>query len=248
MRYEAKHSYFKQLAHSMGNFVNLPFSLVQRHQLHQCYLSEDTQKMPGFLDVQVHNSYCSLNNILFMLLACRFSCFCNCEWILTATLSNWDWMHLWVSAITLSEQCMCGTHAYFCVFVRACVSVIIIETRETNECVYVCVCMEACVCECMYICVCVCVCLTLLFHVHYVISSLACSVQPCQHVLVLCFKVGACSWMHSSIHLKTCSWRETSSKHSCIKSKENYTPIIPAHSIRYAFMCLSGSFKHLRCT
>ena len=48
MRYEAKHAYFKQLAHSMGNFVNLPFSLVQRHQLYRCYLNEDTQTIPGF--------------------------------------------------------------------------------------------------------------------------------------------------------------------------------------------------------
>jgi hypothetical protein len=38
MRYEAKHSYFKQLAHSMGNFINLPYSLAMRHQQHQCYV------------------------------------------------------------------------------------------------------------------------------------------------------------------------------------------------------------------
>ena len=31
MRFEAKHSYFKQLAHSMGNFVNITYSLATRH-------------------------------------------------------------------------------------------------------------------------------------------------------------------------------------------------------------------------
>lgn len=37
MRFEAKHSYFKQLALSMGNFINLPKSLACRHQELQCY-------------------------------------------------------------------------------------------------------------------------------------------------------------------------------------------------------------------
>ena len=32
MRYEAKHHYFKRLAISLGNFINLPFSLSKRHQ------------------------------------------------------------------------------------------------------------------------------------------------------------------------------------------------------------------------
>ena len=42
MRYEAKHSYFKRLAQSMGNFVNAPYSLAMRHQLYQCYLNLNT--------------------------------------------------------------------------------------------------------------------------------------------------------------------------------------------------------------
>lgn len=36
MRYEAKHSYFKQLSHAIGNFINLPFTLSKRHQQFQC--------------------------------------------------------------------------------------------------------------------------------------------------------------------------------------------------------------------
>ena len=39
MRFEAKHSYFKQLAHSLGNFINSPYSLASRYQQYQCYLN-----------------------------------------------------------------------------------------------------------------------------------------------------------------------------------------------------------------
>ena len=31
MRYEGKHPYFKRLAVSSGNFINLPYSLTKRH-------------------------------------------------------------------------------------------------------------------------------------------------------------------------------------------------------------------------
>ena len=51
MRFEAKHSYFKQLSHSKGNFVNIPYSLSTRHQLYQCYLNLNTEEIPG----QAHN-------------------------------------------------------------------------------------------------------------------------------------------------------------------------------------------------
>lgn len=47
MRYEAKHAYFKGLAQSMGNFINLPYSLAMRHQYLQCYLSANTHELPG---------------------------------------------------------------------------------------------------------------------------------------------------------------------------------------------------------
>ena len=48
MRYEAKHSYFKRLAQSMGNFINLPYSLAMRHdQLLQCYNNTNDADMLG---------------------------------------------------------------------------------------------------------------------------------------------------------------------------------------------------------
>lgn len=37
MRFEAKHQYFKRLATSMGNYINLAHSLSYRHQCYQCY-------------------------------------------------------------------------------------------------------------------------------------------------------------------------------------------------------------------
>ena len=37
MRYEAKHSYFKQLARVMGNFKNISKTLAERHQHYMCY-------------------------------------------------------------------------------------------------------------------------------------------------------------------------------------------------------------------
>ena len=47
MRYEAKHSYFKHLAQSMGNFINLPYSLAARHQESQCYINVNKQELLG---------------------------------------------------------------------------------------------------------------------------------------------------------------------------------------------------------
>lgn len=50
MRFEAKHSYFKQLSHSMGNFINLPYSLTIRHQEYQCYLNATSKGLHGSAD------------------------------------------------------------------------------------------------------------------------------------------------------------------------------------------------------
>lgn len=37
MRYEARHSYFKKLAQNIGNYINISWTLANRHQLLQCY-------------------------------------------------------------------------------------------------------------------------------------------------------------------------------------------------------------------
>ena len=47
IRFEAKHHYFKQLATIIGNFINICFSLAERHQLHQCYVQLNTSSLPG---------------------------------------------------------------------------------------------------------------------------------------------------------------------------------------------------------
>lgn len=40
------HSYLKQLAHSVGTFINLPYSLAVRHQHYQCYLNAVASGIP----------------------------------------------------------------------------------------------------------------------------------------------------------------------------------------------------------
>ena len=42
---EAKHAYFKGLAQSLGNFINLPYSLAMRHQHLQCYWSTNCHEL-----------------------------------------------------------------------------------------------------------------------------------------------------------------------------------------------------------
>lgn len=43
MRYEAKHQYFKSLAKSIGNYVNIAYTLAIRHQMLQCHQFSDTE-------------------------------------------------------------------------------------------------------------------------------------------------------------------------------------------------------------
>ena len=47
MRFEAKHSYFKQLAQAVGYFINLPYSLAMRHQQLRCYQANSVTGIPG---------------------------------------------------------------------------------------------------------------------------------------------------------------------------------------------------------
>ena len=37
MRYESKHTYFKQVAIALGNFINVPLTVAERHQKLQSY-------------------------------------------------------------------------------------------------------------------------------------------------------------------------------------------------------------------
>ena len=45
MRFEAKHAYFESLCQSMGNFINIPYSLGMRHQQYQCYLNSSQSEL-----------------------------------------------------------------------------------------------------------------------------------------------------------------------------------------------------------
>lgn len=42
MRFEAKNGYFKDLAHRIKNFKNIPKSLAHRHQAKSCYIFSNT--------------------------------------------------------------------------------------------------------------------------------------------------------------------------------------------------------------
>lgn len=44
MRYESKHSYFKQLARITGNFKNIQKTLAYRHQRYMCYQLYQAEK------------------------------------------------------------------------------------------------------------------------------------------------------------------------------------------------------------
>lgn len=41
MRYESKHSYFKQIANSLGNYINICHTLAMRHEQLHCYYRLD---------------------------------------------------------------------------------------------------------------------------------------------------------------------------------------------------------------
>lgn len=55
MRYEAKHNHLKKLSQNIGNFINIAWTLANRHQYWQCYklqdqdfmMSEDPEIGPG---------------------------------------------------------------------------------------------------------------------------------------------------------------------------------------------------------
>jgi hypothetical protein len=45
MRYEAKHQYFKSIASSLGNFINVAKTLASRHQMLQCYWFSENEAL-----------------------------------------------------------------------------------------------------------------------------------------------------------------------------------------------------------
>lgn len=78
MRYEVKHSYFKRLVQSLGNFINLPYTLAWGHQEYQCYLHnsnqvfmDDIELGPG-LKLYILNYLCNV-----IVVGCVGSVVCN---------------------------------------------------------------------------------------------------------------------------------------------------------------------------
>lgn len=48
MRFEAKHDYFKVLANNLGNYNNLPKTMVSRHQHLMCYYLANNKEFSNF--------------------------------------------------------------------------------------------------------------------------------------------------------------------------------------------------------
>ena len=46
MRFEAKHNYFKSLAHRVKSFKNIPKTMASRHQKLMCYYLSNKQTSP----------------------------------------------------------------------------------------------------------------------------------------------------------------------------------------------------------
>ena len=51
MRYEAKHSYLKRVASSIGNFINVCHTLAVRHELLQCHYRQGDSYCEDTLEV-----------------------------------------------------------------------------------------------------------------------------------------------------------------------------------------------------
>ena len=60
MRFESKHNYFKDLAHRVKSFKNIPKTMAERHQEALCYhmrstshLGKNTHVGPGMCDISL---------------------------------------------------------------------------------------------------------------------------------------------------------------------------------------------------
>ena len=65
MRYEAKHSYFKQLQRRIRNYINIPFTLSLRHQQWQChqFLIAGKEFLKFEISVKSNSTECSLSSV-----------------------------------------------------------------------------------------------------------------------------------------------------------------------------------------
>ena len=138
IRYEARHSYCKKLAKNIGSYINISWTLANRHQLLQCYYQTSQDSL--------------LNDTMDIGPAGNspFKCkCCVCEKYSTIFL---PYLILFAGTpVALRDQIASGTQSAslpVCVLVRACI----------RQCVSVCVCVCQCVCVSVCVCVCVCVC------------------------------------------------------------------------------------------
>ena len=69
MRFESKHNYYKELAHHVKCFKNIPKTMAQRHQEFMCYhLNSDSS--PFAKEVMVGPGTCACSILLYNLTCC----------------------------------------------------------------------------------------------------------------------------------------------------------------------------------
>ena len=71
MRFEAKHQYFKRLATSMGNYINLAHSLAYRHQ---CYVLQDDDVLHDKVECGPGNTHISCLHINLCICTSIYEC------------------------------------------------------------------------------------------------------------------------------------------------------------------------------
>lgn len=81
MRFESKHNYFKDLAHRVKCFKNIPKTMAQRHQEFVCYYMNSGSNCSPFLKENKTGTGESIYwhfNVLFfsMYICCTCTCMC----------------------------------------------------------------------------------------------------------------------------------------------------------------------------
>ena len=150
MRYEARHSYFKKLAQNIGNYINISWTLANRHQLLQCYYQTSQDSLLNdTVDIGPGNS--------------PFKCKC-CVYEKYSTIFLPYLLLFAGTPVAVRDrplELQSGTDCFrytISFLVCVCLSVHVSVSVSVCQCVCVCACVRACVCVCVCMCVCVCAC------------------------------------------------------------------------------------------
>jgi len=122
MRFEAKNSYFKDLAHRIKNFKNIPKSLAHRHQAWSCYIYsnsaaggrifKDFTTGPGMVLCNLQ-SHCGLN-------------FSQKAWVLRCTINS--------LRLILNKACVHYTSLPHITIYKYSITAVQVAKQLTNKC------------------------------------------------------------------------------------------------------------------